>query len=55
VAYHESPYLRVAYRAGERDTRAGTIEIAIPNPRSGSYFPTGSRSGAGGPSSADYR
>jgi transposase-like protein len=30
---------RNGYRAGEWDTRAGTVELAIPKLRSGSYFP----------------
>jgi putative transposase len=30
---------RNGYRLRERDTRAGTIELAIPKLRSGSYFP----------------
>src|SRR5438045_6468878 len=30
---------RNGYRAREWDTRAGTIELAIPKLRSGSYFP----------------
>ncbi|MER6692039.1 IS256 family transposase, partial [Streptomyces minutiscleroticus] len=32
--------LRNGYRPREWDTRAGTIELAIPKLRSGSYFPT---------------
>ena len=30
---------RNGYRAREWDTRAGTVELAIPKLRSGSYFP----------------
>ncbi len=30
---------RNAYRAREWDTRAGTVELAVPKLRSGSYFP----------------
>jgi transposase-like protein len=30
---------RNGYRPREWDTRAGTVELAIPGPRSGSYFP----------------
>ena len=30
---------RNGYRRGERDTRAGTVELAIPKLRQGSYFP----------------
>src|SRR3954451_1242270 len=30
---------RNGYRPGEFDTRAGTLEVAIPKLRSGSYFP----------------
>ena len=30
---------RNGYRRRERDTRAGTIELAVPELRSGSYFP----------------
>ena len=30
---------RNGYRRRERDTRAGTIELAVPKLRSGSYFP----------------
>jgi putative transposase len=30
---------RNGYRRRERDTRAGTIELAIPELRRGSYFP----------------
>jgi putative transposase len=30
---------RNGYRSGDLDTRAGTIELAIPKLRHGSYFP----------------
>jgi putative transposase len=36
------------YRPWEFDTRAGTLEVAIPELRSGSYFRTGCWSVAGG-------
>jgi putative transposase len=31
---------RNGYRAPERDTRAGTVELAIPKLREGSFFPS---------------
>jgi len=39
---------RNGYRARDWDTRAGSMEVAIPRLRSGSYFP--GWSGDGGPS-----
>jgi transposase-like protein len=43
AAYGERSLERVnsrnGYRAREWDTRAGTVELAIPKLRSGSYFP----------------
>src|SRR5512132_2815219 len=39
---------RNGYRAREFDTRAGTLEVAIPKLRSGRTFRTGCWSGAGG-------
>jgi len=41
---------RNGYRAREWDTRAGTLEVAIPKLREGSYSPTGCWSGADVPS-----
>ena len=41
---------RNGYRAREFDTRAGTLEVAIPKLRAGSYSPTGYWSAAAGPS-----
>src|SRR5919199_6500273 len=35
----ERTNVRNGYRAREFDTRAGTLEVAIPKLRSGSYFP----------------
>ena len=40
---------RNGYRSREWDTRAGTIELAIPKLREGSYFPTGCSSAANAP------
>jgi putative transposase len=40
---------RNGYRRRERDTRAGTVELAIPKLRHGSYFPAFASTG-GGPS-----
>ena len=41
------PQLRNGYRRRERDTRAGTIELAIPKLRAGSYFPSFASTAAG--------
>ncbi|GLZ14865.1 hypothetical protein Acsp04_51000 [Actinomadura sp. NBRC 104425] len=40
---------RNGYRERTWDTRAGTVELAIPKLRSGSYFPEWLPSGAAGP------
>lgn len=40
---------RNGYRPREWDTRAGTIELAIPKLREGSYFPEWLSSGGGAP------
>ena len=40
--------VRSGYRHRDFDTRAGTLDVAIPEPRTGSYFPTGCRSAAAG-------
>jgi len=34
------------------DTRVGTVQVAVPEPRSGSYFPSGSWSAANGAEAA---
>ena len=39
---------RNGYRSRGWDTRAGSIELAVPKLRQGSYFPGGCSSGAGG-------
>src|SRR5436305_5924757 len=41
---------RNGYRPREWDTRAGTVELAVPKLRQGSYFPDSCRSTRGGPS-----
>ena len=40
---------RNGYRHRELDTRVGTVDVAIPKLRAGTYFPTGCWSGAGAP------
>lgn len=41
---------RNGYRHRDLDTRVGTIDVAIPELRSGTYFPSGSPSAANAPS-----
>ena len=41
---------RNGYRHRDLDTRVGTIDVAIPKLRTGTYFPSGCSSGASGPS-----
>jgi hypothetical protein len=48
----ERVHHRNGYRPREWDTRADTVELAIPPLRKDSYFPPGCWSGAAGPSSA---
>jgi hypothetical protein len=36
---HAQPHVRSGYRPREFDTRTGTLELAIPKLRTGSYFP----------------
>ena len=59
VAYGEVSPGRVNVRNGYRDrdfdTRAGTISLAIPKLRHGSYFPTGWLNRAVGPSGRSPR
>ena len=38
-AARERVNLRNGYRSREFDTRAGTVELAVPKLRDGSYFP----------------
>lgn len=40
--------IRNGYRSREFDTQAGTLEVAIPRLRSGSYFPDWLLEAAGG-------
>src|SRR5680860_1398001 len=47
---HERTNSRNGYRDREWDTRAGTMEVAIPKLRSGSYFRTGCSNAANVPS-----
>ena len=44
---YRCPSSRNGYRRRERDTRAGTIELAIPKLRAGSYFPSFASTAAG--------
>jgi putative transposase len=46
----ERTIVRNGYRPREFDTRADTLELAVPKRRSGSYFPTGCWSAVVGPS-----
>jgi transposase-like protein len=46
VRSEERTNSRNGYRAREWDTRTGTLEVAIPKLRQGSYFPTGCWSAA---------
>src|SRR5215212_6778306 len=46
---------RNGYRPREWDTRAGTVELAIPKLREGSYFPTGCWSDGSGLSGPSHR
>ena len=46
---------RNGYRHRDWDTRAGTIELAVPKLREGTYFPDWLWSGAAGPNGADQR
>ena len=46
---------RNGYRDRDWDTRVGSIELAVPKLREGSYFPTGCCSRAGGPSRRSCR
>jgi putative transposase len=46
----ERTNIRNGYRSREFDTRAGTLDVAIPKLRAGSYFPTGCSSAAAAPS-----
>ena len=41
---------RNGYRHRDFDTRAGTLDVAIPKLRTGTYFPSGSSSAAPAPS-----